>query len=360
MLKIFRLWWLFFALAVGSFFATDAQEDTVHETQFSAKGKSKKRKKRRRARARKRKKMSIAPQLLSSLKKDNLEKVFVQRWSWLGISNFAYANDGDLGEVPFKNTTPFVPEEVPAGSVIFATAFSMDTFFNEIHPRIRNPYILVTICHAPHMSDPRYLNDPKIIAWFGSPNDVAMQSPKFTPIPLGIIRGEEWFLKRHKLYHHFNKLKKRPKTELLYGNFTLHAGFDTGRRGVYEAFKDKPFCTMASRKPFLEYMEEMSQYKFVLSPWGDIVDCYRHWEAMLVGAIPIMQSSQALESLCADLPVILVKDWSEVTEEFLNRKYEEMKGKQYNLRKLYMQYWVDKINEKKQEFFSKCSPNGGT
>jgi hypothetical protein len=34
-----------------------------------------------------------------------------------------------------------------------------------------------------------------------------------------------------------------------------------------------------------------------------------------------------------------VGDWSEVTEEFLHKKYEEIINREYDLSKLYVSYW---------------------
>jgi hypothetical protein len=49
-----------------------------------------------------------------------------------------------------------------------------------------------------------------------------------------------------------------------------------------------------------------------------------------------------LDELLIDLPVLIINEWTEVTEEFLNKKYEEMHSKfqTYNLGKIYMPYWI--------------------
>jgi hypothetical protein len=36
-----------------------------------------------------------------------------------------------------------------------------------------------------------------------------------------------------------------------------------------------------------KYYEEISNYKYVISPHGDRPDCYRHWESIGLGAVPI-------------------------------------------------------------------------
>ena len=45
----------------------------------------------------------------------------------------------------------------------------------------------------------------------------------------------------------------------------------------------------------------MAKAKFALSPGGTGPDTYRTWEALLVGTIPIVKTSQ-LDNLYSDLP----------------------------------------------------------
>lgn len=274
----------------------------------------------------------------------NFEELFVSRQSWQYISDFAYANAHD-GSGP-ANTAPFDPKEVPAGSIIFTNAFTLNDFFKEIHPKIKNPYIIITVYGSPRTE---YANDPKIIAWFGMANKAAHEVEKFNIIPLGIFRSLSLFQNSHEFNQKFKFLRHNPKIKMLYMNFTLHT-WSQFRRDVFNFFENKPYCVKSERKPFSEYMDEMSEFKFVLSPYGDLLDCYRHWEAIIVGSIPIIMSSY-LDKVFEDLPVLIVDNYYTITEDFLNKKYEEMKNKKYNFRKLYMQYWIDKINETKQNFF---------
>lgn len=44
-----------------------------------------------------------------------------------------------------------------------------------------------------------------------------------------------------------------------------------------------------------------------------------------------------------DLPIIFVDDWENITEDFLNEKYEEIISKEYPLYKLKVSYWFEKI-----------------
>merc|ERR1712176_213989 len=66
--------------------------------------------------------------------------------------------------------------------------------------------------------------------------------------------------------------------------------------------------------------EMRSEYVFVLSPFGGGMDCYRLWEALIFGHIVITQQSP-LDALYEGLPVISVKDWTEVTRSNLDLWY---------------------------------------
>ncbi len=66
-----------------------------------------------------------------------------------------------------------------------------------------------------------------------------------------------------------------------------------------------------------------------------------------MGAIPIVKES-SLDPMYEDLPVLIVKNWNEITEEFLEQKYEEISSKTaYKIEKIYFAYWENIINSYK-------------
>ena len=66
----------------------------------------------------------------------------------------------------------------------------------------------------------------------------------------------------------------------------------------------------------LNTWENQSKYAFVLSPHGNGLDCHRTWEALCLGCIPIVKTS-AIDYLYEDLPVLIVKEWFDITKEIL-------------------------------------------
>ena len=70
----------------------------------------------------------------------------------------------------------------------------------------------------------------------------------------------------------------------------------------------------------------MKEYAYVLSPFGNGMDCHRTWEALLCGCIPIVRSS-VFDELFAGLPVLIVKNWSDISLNLLVATMAEFKDK---------------------------------
>jgi len=88
--------------------------------------------------------------------------------------------------------------------------------------------------------------------------------------------------------------------------------------------------------------------KFIVSPRGNGIDCCRVWESLYLETIPVLKTS-SLDSLYEDLPVLIVQNWTDVTREFLEKKYIEMSSKKYKKEKLHVDYWSNLINQHKKK-----------
>lgn len=239
----------------------------------------------------------------------------------------------------------FDPQKVKYKDTVFVKTDYLETFFNNMYPSIVYPFILIT--HNSDYSAPgkfkKYLNETKILYWLGQNPDISFH-PKFIPIPIGIA-NRCW---GHGNVNNFKKYseafaKNQEKKYLLGINF--RTGTAPGARNqVYALFSSKLFCANIFNKDHAKYLELMAQTKFIISPPGNGLDCHRTWEALLVGTIPIVKSS-TLDPLFADLPVVIITDWNQVTEEFLHRKYDEIQAclDTFDLEKIYFAYWKDLI-----------------
>jgi hypothetical protein len=82
--------------------------------------------------------------------------------------------------------------------------------------------------------------------------------------------------------------------------------------------------------------------RFVISPPGNGIDCHRTWEAMYMGAIPLVKRSPALETF-NDLPMVVVDDWRALTDPRLREIWQEYRAREWNLDRLFFQYWEAEI-----------------
>lgn len=239
----------------------------------------------------------------------------------------------------------FNPGLIEPSSIIYVEVGSLGYFFSTVFPQIKNQIILIS--HNGDMSAPgnyaSYLDDQKIIMWFGQNCDT-VGHPKFCPIPIGLANAK----RIHGNTLIFDSVLNVLKTDVqlqqksrLYVNLKL--GTNPIRGKLYQFFKNKSFATLTpKKKDVAAYLYEMAQHRYTLSPFGNGLDCHRTWEALLVGSIPVVQTS-TLDPLYSDLPVIIVQEWHEVTINFLEEKYKEMQLKKFNRKKLFMPYWLDII-----------------
>ena len=100
------------------------------------------------------------------------------------------------------------------------------------------------------------------------------------------------------------------------------------------------------RRPLPALLAAYARYAFVISPHGNGLDCYRTWEALLMGCIPIVKRSP-IDYLYADLSVAIVDEWSEITPLNLARWLERF-GPGFDReplrRALSGAYWLERIH----------------
>ncbi len=280
---------------------------------------------------------------------------FVIRWEYQKRCDHVYDPRIDIWRWPTdrEKGVTFDTKDVQPGDIIFVR--KIPQFFKEMHPHIKHPYIIVTAGECldkMRKSYKEYLDNEMVIAWYGiHANKLAMEHPKFRPIPLGILQRPDHYTRREMVNNFFTKLRTTTKKKyLVYMNF---ADFQKPERKKLKKFmKKQSFCKRGERLEFKEYLIQTAQSVFVLSPKGLGPDCYRTWEAMLCGSIPVVRSCQ-LDSLYEGLPVLIIDEWTQLTQEFLEKKYKEITSKKYDITRLYSEYWMNKIKEEQKTFRTK-------
>jgi hypothetical protein len=234
-------------------------------------------------------------------------------------------------------------------------------------PKINNTFILVSgdsdICvpkeALTNLETARLINSPYLIKWFAQ-NTQVQNHPKMVQLPIGL----DYHTISRDPNHHWKtdgeghlprfqeglliKLREEIKPfyerePKIYVNFSIATDRFHQRQ---ECFQQIPHDLMVINQNFTKRTEtwkNITNYSFVLSPFGNGMDCHRTWEALCLGCIPIVKTS-GIDRLFNDLPVLIVKEWKDLTPELLNKTVEEFKNKSFKMEKLTLEYWINLMN----------------
>ena len=234
--------------------------------------------------------------------------------------------------------------------------FVLNRQFNwrgKIHPNLNDFRQTVIVGHSDYpITDEIIGKHHKFKKWFVV-NNFSTQS-NVTSLPLGVtnycndspihlIYGDNSVF--------FETLStEKSETTLSYMNFNINT-YPSERNQVWNLFKDKPWVKTGSientREGRMRYMKDIYNSKFCICPRGNGLDTHRLWESLYLKTIPIVIYHNHFANM-TDLPILFINNWSEVAEDFLNIKYEEMSKKQYNLEKLKIGYWEKIITTSSQ------------
>jgi hypothetical protein len=273
-------------------------------------------------------------------------------------------------------------ENIKENSIIWADLYYLIEF--NVFNSIKVPFILVTgdcdasvpynnskIKNSEHSKIAfSLLNNKNLIAWYST--NVDYKHPKLKNIPIGIVKHIPFYDKKHIQWNvipHTNEVTyfmqnflpiysikvnfQNKDKKLLFSRMTVKNSnntshnFENIRQNVLNIFKINGFKfedLNTDLTYWTEYIRELCNYKFCLSLPGKGLDCYRTWEALAVGCIPIVLSNH-LNPLYEDLPVLVIDDFSIITPEFLEKQFEKITQNfnNYNWQKLTSSFWIQKI-----------------
>lgn len=193
------------------------------------------------------------------------------------------------------------------------------------------------------------LNNNNLKIWIAENKN--LQHSKLFSLPIGLNNKEEPNSYIHDLIGNLQKniplISKTPKNikNLVYMNFSIET-FPYERQKVYDLYKNESWVTNdvyeISENGHINFLNKIYSHKFIFAPRGNGIDTHRLWESLYLRSIPIVKKCIGMEDFY-DLPILFVDDWENITEDFLNEKYEEIISKEYPLYKLKIGYWFEKI-----------------
>jgi hypothetical protein len=210
-----------------------------------------------------------------------------------------------------------------------------------------------------HQETSLLIHSPFLIRWFAQ-NTQVQKSDKIVQIPIGLDYhtisnnpSHNW-----RMPHEGNRPGQQEQILLnikrgsislserlpkIYVNFSK--GNDRfGQRK--DAINTIPCELLVTNETFIRRTQTWNniiKYAFVLSPFGNGMDCHRTWETLCLGSIPILKAPN-FRSLFEDLPVLIVDEWSEITQALLDKTLFDFSNKEFNMNKLSLRYWTDKIH----------------
>jgi hypothetical protein len=190
-----------------------------------------------------------------------------------------------------------------------------------------------------------------VLAWFGT--NLNIDHPKITHLPFGINYAPQL---DYKINDQFIPLsKKMDRACLIFSKHTyeriqlIEKFWSTDWMGVLNKDKDAPGI------PYHKYMEALDNHKFIICAAGSGFDCYRTYEALYLGSIPVMKRAPWCEWMEKDgWPVILLDSLLDLTLEQLMSEYEKIRWMgtssfPFDRVKISEYYWRNKIMIKSAE-----------
>jgi hypothetical protein len=265
-------------------------------------------------------------------------------------------------------------QNIKNGDSVYVVSTVLNKFLKYIFPvLVKNKTRIVLVTGASFLSVPHELgnyhnlnyvtffqkNRYYFIQWFAQ-NCQDSCNNLITPIPLGIdyhtlqTREHYWGPKQtaeeqenglHNVISNFQEKRQEKKIHCFsYFHFAMFNRHGRDRYLAKKQLENSSFNTFLNiRKPRLELWKKCVEYCFIISPHGNGLDCHRTWEAIALGCIPIVRTSN-LDTLYDGLPVLIVEKWEDLTHDVLKETVYAFSKKTFNMEKITLNYWKNLIS----------------
>ena len=263
---------------------------------------------------------------------------FIVGEKFYSVADFIYSND--FLEDFNKLISTFDSNKLNELNIVYFHTMYKEHFFNVIKD-LKQKFILVSHNSDHNVNTVENLPD-NVIKWFSQ--NVNCKSDKLESLPIG-LENSRWFPHLQKKQRILNKVnEKKNYRNLIYVNHNIGTNVNQ-RQEVYMLLQNKPWATLKygfNGQDYGSYIDEIYNHKFVVCPEGNGIDTHRKWETLYLNSIPIEKRS-INNSFYTDLPICFVDNWNELTEDFLNSEYDRITNTTWNMDKLNMSYWTQKI-----------------
>lgn len=249
------------------------------------------------------------------------------------------------------------------GMSIFICSDLLEFFVINILDKISNKFILISgmsikTCPKEALCEKSFyklISNTYLIRWC-SQNNTIQYHPKIIQVPLGLdyhvvyvnknlqkfakmIDGNTPFEQEKYLIDVINNSKPfYERINKIYVNFDVNADRFGQRKTCLKDIDPSLLAIYQERLKRTKTWINTTKYAFVISPYGNGMDCHRHWEALILGSILIIKSKEFIK-LFEDLPVLIVNDWKDINQKLLDDTIQIFKTRTFNYEKLTLEYW---------------------
>ena len=288
------------------------------------------------------------------------------------LSNYGIPRKSDIFIVSRLNIYEHQNKQYKNGTIIYLKIEFIREFARVLLPLIQYKFILVSglsdyTCPQnlfPNSEVEPFINNSNLIHWYVC--NCTIKHTKITLLPIGIdywtispVGCSAFFGNKMSPIDQETEFKEiistvKPINERIikcYSNFHFADYgrlFGESRKDIINIVPTELVFYEPAKLLRIQSWKNQSEYAFILSPHGHGMDCYRTWEALLLGCIVIVKTSP-LDGLYTDLPVLILNNWTDLTQELLIKTASEFRDNTYNYDKLTLDYWMKQIQNHQPE-----------
>ena len=248
------------------------------------------------------------------------------------------------------------------GRSIYVCTDALINFATHFLPRIELPFVLVsgdgdTAVSVELLNHPEIaalLDSKLLVSWFAQ--NLSATHPKLQHLPIGLDyhtmweRPGAWGISAMSAIAQENTLFNTLASAPSFGDRYMNAYCNWrpvpgwGDREDCYAKIDRSICLFESGSVSrASTWQRQTEFMYVISPEGIGMDCHRTWEAILLGCVPIVKRN-AVTSLYAKLPMIVVDGWNEVNQELMHDFSRRLASQNFDFSILFREHWLRKIS----------------
>lgn len=277
---------------------------------------------------------------------NNLYEDQIHSGAWIKRCDYAF-NESNEPWVSSKGIKMFSsPSEIGETGVVFCGTNQRIINCLKTIPE-NGSYILVTRDNDQSITQELFeLKPTSVKHWFAI--NCAIKNENITAIPYGVngIGGENETLKIVG-----ETIKRTFDGRMVYARFNIpgEMKYPHERHECLFGLEENNPVANIIYKPVdgAENYINIMQHPFVASPHGTGAETMRCWEALSLGAIPILSDVPELRHF-EDLPVCFVNSWKQVTEDWCKEQAKIVAGKLTH--KVRMSFWQQNLQIQKEKY----------